>query len=226
MKKVVLTAVTFLFSILGVTAQETETTLTEQKANHGLYMGGGAAFTTYKLNDKLAANDLPKINSGAFELTIGYNVTAEKMIVDLEWNTNYFKDKKTNDETVRTVSTGAKLRVHYIPFKFKKTFISGGLDVSYMYKSVNIFTKDNVIDLNNLNPATHTGDIRLNNSLLYIGPSVSFGVFQKSDTPLKFVTGYEWGLTNGKWKSDVARVENTVKESGSGRFYAKLVWGL
>lgn len=224
--KNVVTLMACLLCAVTLKAQEPEATPQEQKVRQGFYLGAGAAITSYKLNDKLAASNLPKINSGTFELSIGYNVTAEKVLVDMEWNTNYFKDKNTNDETVRTVSTGAKLRVHYVTFKTQKIFIAGGLDVSYMHKSVNILTRDNVIDLNDLNPATHTGDISIYNNLLYAGPSISFGVFQKLNTPLKIVTGYEWGLSNGKWKSDVARVENTVKENGSGRFYAKFIWSL
>ena len=72
----------------------------------------------------------------------------------------------------------------------------------------------------------HTGHISLYNNNIYLGPSASFGVFQTKQNPLRLTTGYEWNISRASWKSEVANVQNTVKENGVGRFYVKLLWYL
>jgi len=233
MNKLLLLAMLCFFGIQSVSfAQEPTSTTTSASSENKdfgkrrFYLGGGVALRDYKLNNKLASSNLPEINNGVFELTIGYNRTWEKYLLDVEWNTDYYGDKRTEGQKVTTIGSGLKLRFHYAPYKTEKTILSGGLDVSYMYNTVNIFTRGNTIDLNNLNPDTHTGHISLYNNLFYVGPSVNFGVGQNRNNPLRLIAGYEWAVSNGKWKSEYASVANTVKENGNGRFYAKVIWYL
>jgi hypothetical protein len=189
-----------------------------------LYLGGGVAVTDYNFNKKLANSDLPTISKGVFELTVGFNVLNKHTVSDFEFCGDYFSNKTTAGEKVKTLGAGFTWRPHYIVYKKGGSFFSAGFDTTLMITSVDIYTRDNTIDLNDLNPETHTGHISLYNSSFYIGPSMSFGILSDKDDSFRITTGYGWNVARASWKSDYANVDNTVKENGQGRFYAKLIW--
>lgn len=215
-------------TITTTTAPKTRTktiTITENDGTYrnGFYAGFGVVFIdNIKLNDKLRASDMPTLTTSMPEFSIGFTHLENKVLVDLEWNTNYYGDRSNATTKTTTLSSGVKLRGQYAIVSNKKFFFAGGLDIAYMYTQFDMFSRDHVIDLNDLDPATHTGHISLKNGLLYAGPSVSLGAFQNSSFPLRLNAGYEWAIAGGKWKSDFAHVSNTVKENGSGRVYVKL----
>jgi hypothetical protein len=217
--------ITLIIALLGIqalsTAQETETT-TPVQTKRTLYASFGIASTDdYKINKNLKMTDMPQLSSTAPEVTLGYNVTGEKVLIDLELNANYM-DKKTSTDRVKYVSSGVKLRGHYIPVKTTDFFLSGGFDLSYAVNHFDLYSRGNSIDLNDLEPSTHTGHISLYNNQLYLGPSIAFGAFQTYVYPLRLNVGYEWAVYSSRWDSEFARVDNTFRESGQGRFYAKL----
>lgn len=196
-----------------------------KKGKINFYAAFGAAFVgDYKISDKLRAAGVSRMPDALPEFSVGYNVDMGKWMMDFEVNGNY-SDEKNAVNRVRTAGFGAKLRWHYVPYRTKSFFLSTGADISYLGTQMDIFRRGNVIDLNDLDPSDHSGHISINNGLLYAGPSVAFG-FLQNKFPLRLNIGYEWGLTNGKWRSDFADVNNTVKESGHGRAYAKLTLGL
>lgn len=233
MKKFLLAAICIIGHQLTAFAQESQsstTIITSSKdtiPGINLYVAFGASFIgDYKLNDKLEAQGLPQMSDVQPEFTIGFNVRATKKFwLDVEM-TGAHSDEKDAVNRVRTTTFGAKLRPHYAMFNNKGFFGTVGADISYIGNRADIFTRGNQIDLNLLDPALHNGHISLNNELLYMGPSMSFGFLQNTGFPLRLNLGYEWALTNGKWKSDFADVTNNVKESGHGRGYAKLTIGL
>jgi hypothetical protein len=227
MKKSLLLALAFIGASSAVIAQEQDSTFVHKDYGDKwgkIYIAGGFVSTDYKLSDKLMASALPAIDNGAFELSVGITRINKRMLSDLEWNTDYYSDKKANGEKVRTVSAGIKWRPQYIFFRQKGIFAAAGFDLSYMYTSANIFTMGNTIDLNDLDPTTHYGHISLYNNNWYLGPSASFGVLQDKENALRVTTGYEWNVARASWHSDYASVTNTVKEGGQGRFYAKLIY--
>lgn len=227
MKKSLLLALAFIGASSAVMAQQKDSLYVHKDYSGSwgkLYLAGGFASTDYKLSDKLVASGLPAINNGTFELSIGLTKINKRMLSDLEWNTDYYADKKADGQKVRTVSSGIKWRPQYLFFQKKGIFAAAGFDLSYMYTSVNIFTLGNTIDLNNLDPTTHYGHISLYNQNWYLGPSASFGVLQDKENSFRVTTGYEWNVARASWHSDYASVSNTVKESGQGRFYAKLIY--
>jgi len=226
MKKIACIALALL-GLQSVSAQETkkDSIMVHKDVKH-FYIGFGAEYMDYKLNDKLKNSNLPQINPGAFELSIGVNHTSKHILSDLEWNTDYYTDRKTTGERVRLMATGIKWRPQYIITKTAGSIFAAGLDLSFVYNKVDIYTRGNVIDLNNLDPALHTGHISLYNNNMYLGPSASFGAFQNKAFPLRLTAGYEWNLARASWQSEFARVNNTAKESGTGRFYAKVIWYL
>jgi hypothetical protein len=208
----------------SLTAQET-TTETASSGNiekKTWYVSFGmASFGDFDINKKLQASGMPQLGDAALETTIGHHTMFRKMLIDFEWNTNYM-DKKTTTDRIKTINTGFKIRGQYVPFKTENMFFAAGADLSYMFNNFNLYTRGNTIDLDDLNPAGHTGHISLYNQQFWAGPSIAFGAFQKSAFPLRLNVGYEWALYSSKWKSEVAEVANSLKESGQGRFYAKL----
>lgn len=238
MKKLVLGAIC-IFSLQTAFAQDsqsnvivtdssviiTQTNDTIPRLN--LYASFGAVFNgDYNLNDKLKAQGLPRMADTQAEFTVGFNVRATKKFwMDTELTASY-NDEKDAVNRIRSAAFGVKLRPHYVVFNNNRFFGTVGADVSFIGNQVDLFNRNNQIDLNELEPALHSGHISLRNEMLYAGPSLAFGFLQGSSFPLRLNLGYEWGITNGKWKSDFTDVNNIVKESGHGRAYAKITIGL
>lgn len=225
MKKSLLLALAFIGISSAAMAQDSTFVHKDYSDKWGrFYIGAGFASSDYKLSDKLTASNLPAINNGAFEFSIGLTRINKRMLSDLEWNADYYADKKADGQKVRTISSGIKWRPQYIFFRQKGIFAAAGFDLSYMYTAVNIFTMGKTIDLNDLDPTTHYGHISLYNNNWYLGPSASFGVLQDKENSFRVTTGYEWNVARASWHSEFASVSNTVKEGGQGRFYAKLIY--
>lgn len=231
MKKVLLAAIC-LVGFQSVTfAQESESVVVTKSKDTipgiNLYASFGASFSgDYKLNDKLSAQGLPKMADVQPEFTVGFNVRATKKFwMDVEVFSSY-SDEKNAIDRVKSVGFGGRLRPQYVAFNTKGFFGTVGADISYFGNQVDIYSRSNQIDLNNLNPSLHSGHISLRNELMYAGPSLSFGFLQNTGFPLRLNLGYEWAITNGKWKSDFADVNNNVKEAGHNRAYAKITIGL
>lgn len=206
-------------------AQDSTATVTvKPEPKTTFYVAVGATFNgDYKINEKLKSSGISQLADATPEISVGYNVMGSKFLLDMELNTNYLLSK-LGDNRLSTTTTGFKLRGHYIPLRRESYFVSGGLDVSYLVNTLDIHNKYNAVDLNDLNPLNTVGHISLYNELMYVGPSVSLGLFQNTSFPIRVNAGYEWALTNGYWKSDYADVYNSVKESGHSRFYTKLTW--
>ncbi|OIQ21682.1 MAG: hypothetical protein BM557_02470 [Flavobacterium sp. MedPE-SWcel] len=242
MKKIILAAICLLGAKSVVMAQETTMTTTKtttatgtstttiyqtkDEVKHGWYLGlGVVAPGDYKINDKLKAAGMPELPSEMFELSIGYNLTYKRFSLDGEFGTGYM-DKKTASDRVTGLMLNMKLRGHYMFLNKGNYSLSAGVDLTYANNTFDLYSRGNVIDLDDLNPATHSGHISLYNNQFLAGPSLAFGAFQKSNTPVRLNVGYDISLISGKWKSEVANVSNSLKESDLGVFYAKVVFML
>lgn len=199
----------------------TETTV-EEDSPMDFYFGFGISVPSdYKINDNLKAAGMPLLEDAAPEFLIGYNVTTKKLSIDVELAAGYL-DKKTSSDRIRYAGSSITLRPHYVILDSEKFTFSGGADLSYQMNSFDLYSRGNVIDLNDLNPATHTGHISLYNQQFNVGPSLTFVAFKNSGMPVRLSTGYQWALASSKWKSDVANVANSLREDGQGRFYARV----
>lgn len=187
------------------------------------YVSAGiASLESYKINNNLQAQGLPELPTNLLEMGVGYTIWADNLLMDIEFNANYM-NQKTNRNKTRALVAIAKLSGHYIPLDTGNHFISAGIDLSYVNTTFDLYSQGNVIDLDDLNPATHTGHIHLNNAQYFAGPSASLGLFQQSTFPVRLNVGYEWALISSEWRSNFADVNNTFREDGQGRFYARLV---
>lgn len=232
MKKIVLIALSILGVQSTVIAQETETTTTTSQKTHvykdrfNFYYGFGVnVLSDYKMNDKLKASGMPQIANAAPEFTFGFSFVPSdiRFYHDIEGGLAYM-DEKTAGNRIKTTVATVKLRLQYKLIERQDLFFSAGLDIGYAQTGINLYSRGNTIDLNDLNPSTHTGHISMRNGQLTLGPSVALGLFQQS-FPVRINAGYNIGVTKGKWKSDFADVANTINESGQGSFYAKVLIG-
>ncbi|MDV6169428.1 hypothetical protein R1T16_13415 [Flavobacterium sp. DG1-102-2] len=235
MKKITLTLIALLGMNAVMTAQETTTDSTSvtktryvhnSKDRFNFYYGFGVnVFGDYKLNDKLKPAQLPTIGTTAPEITVGFNYmpSDSHFYHDLELAVAYMDDK-TSANRIKTAVTSFRIRPHYKIIDNTKMFFSAGIDGGIATTILNLYSRGNRIDLNNPNPGTHTGHINMNSTQFILGPSVALALFQDS-FPVRINAGYNIGLSRGRWKSDVAEVDNAVKESGLGNFYAKVLIG-
>lgn len=224
MKKLIIFSMTIGFAIPSF-AQETETVTEEVKTSKvkgELYFGAGAMINgDYKINNNLKQVGMTEIESVVPEFTIGLGITGEKWTADLEVSASYWK-KDNNPFRSEAISSGIKLRGHYVPFKTEKFFFSAGADLSYQVNKFNFYNRNQHLDLNDLDPTNQIGNIQLNNNLMYAGPSIAFGFLQNKATKLRLNLGYDFAVISSKWKSDYTTVDNTFRENGHDRFYVKL----
>ena len=226
MKKLACMALALFGAQFAATAQETTVEETGNDTIHSTqvwYVGFGVTgFDKFKINDNLKASGMPQLGDAAFQVTLGRESMGKDFLMGLEWNTAYM-DEKTSTDRIRTVNTGLKLRFHYIPWKNDKFFLSAGADFAYTFNNFHLYTRGNEIDLDDLDPGTHTGHINLYNNQLTLGPSVMFGAFTNTNFPVRIVAGYDWAVYSSKWSSEFANVSNSFRESGQGSWYARLV---
>ena len=221
MKKIIILAMALGFANSTI-AQEAVKDSVSQKVKVDFYFGAGAVINgDFKINDRLAAAGMPEIESTVPEFSIGLNLAGEQWTADIEVSGSYFK-KDRNPLRSEALSSGIRLRGHYVPFRTSKFFASIGGDLSYNANKFNFYNRSQHIDLNDLNPTTQLGNIQLNNNMFYVGPSVAFGFLQNKSTKLRLNLGYDIAAISGKWKSDYTSVDNSFRESGHDRFYVKL----
>ena len=233
MKKILFAAICFV-GVQSLTAQETNSSTTTTSStttiettedddySMNFYFGLGISVPgDYKINDNLEAAGMPQLEDAMPEFLIGYNITKNKFSMDVEIAASYL-DKKTSSDRIKYAGANMVVRPHYIAVNSEKYTFSAGLDLSYQMNGFDLYSRGNVIDLNDLNPGAHTGHINLYNQQFNVGPSLTFLAFKNGSMPLRLTTGYQWSVLSGKWKSEVANVANSLREDGQGRFYARL----
>ena len=226
MKKIFFIAVVLLAQFTF--AQEQETISTDEKKcvlpKMDLYIGlGGVFYNDFSLNQKIRASGMPEIREAMPELTIGINSLWEKYSFDMDLSSSY-STKKNNTTENKLASGTLRLRGHYNFVNKSRILLSGGLNVAYTHNDLNLYSRDNDINLNDLNPENNSGHVSLKNDIFYAGPSVAFNLKRKEKLSIRLNVGYEFAFTNGKWKSDYANVSNTVKENGQNRLMVGVVF--
>jgi len=207
-----------LFFVSCSFAQEKEETTTPDKAKFYFTYGLNAQVQDELIiNKKLKAAGLPEVNSFTPEFFIGMTVFGKKYSGDIDFGFLNSKNDAGNNEN-RYIGFTTRLRVHYNLINKEKIAFTTGLNLSNTLGELHVYSKNNAFDLNDLTPANNTGNVVLKNSLFYVGPSASLYLFNNKSTKLRLNVGYEFAFTNGKWKSDYADVNNTVKEQGNNRF--------
>ncbi len=188
-----------------------------------VYFGFGLQFhDEFNLNQKLVASNVVALNTTRPEFQVGMNIFGKKYSGDMEFA---FSQNDESNETTKNKDMGftGRFRFHYNLINKEKIAFTTGLSLAGTSTEVDLYSRNNTIDLNDLNPNNTVGLISIRNQQFYVGPSASLYLFRNKSYKLRLNVGYEFSFTNGKWKSDYASINNTVKESGNNRLLVGLV---
>lgn len=220
MKSFLLASVLLLWAERGA-AQKTEATQTE-KVKTTFYLGFGMqAASDYNINSKLKSAALPQIKRNIPEFTAGLNMLGSKYSGDLEASTAYSTDE-LNNTTNEYLNSSVRLRLQRILVKKNKVLFSAGGNIGFTSNSLNVFSNNNLVDINNLANTINVTHLGLRNNMLYLGPTLSLTAFRKARFPIRLHVGYEFALTKGRWQSDFTTINNTVGEWGKNRLFVSL----
>lgn len=188
-----------------------------------VYFAFGLQFhDDFNLNQKLVASNVVPLNTTRPEFQVGMNIFGKKYSGDMEFA---FSQNDEENETTKNKDMGftGRFRFHYNLINKEKIAFTTGLSLAGTSTEVDLYSRNNTIDLNDLNPNNTVGLISIRNQQFYVGPSASLYLFRNKSYKLRLNVGYEFSFTNGKWKSDYASINNTVKESGNNRWLVGLV---
>ena len=180
-------------------------------------IGIGAQVMDYRINDVLESQGLASLKTTLPELTIGINYFGKKVSVDTELGISYARPERNGNES-QYVSYVARGRVHYNVVNKTKFAFTAGLNLAFTGSRLDVYSQNNVIDLNDLNPNTNSGHVSLKNKMFYAGPSIATYFFKSSKHQVRLNAGYEFGLSRGRWGTDYGTVVNSVNERGNDRF--------
>jgi hypothetical protein len=194
-------------SLPGFAQDTTETSTDEKKSDvkFDLYIGiGGIVQGDYNLNEKLSNASLPEIGLTVPEFTGGFEF-------------GFFgAENKSANERSRIMGFNSRVIAHYNLINKEKIAFTGGLNIGYTSNQVDVYSKNTVVDLNNLGDQANA--LILRNGMFFAGPSVGVYLFKNKKYATRVNLAYELALTRGRWKSDYSAINNTVGESGNNRF--------
>jgi hypothetical protein len=218
MKKTLL-SIFMLSSVIGL-AQETK--LDSVKTSKGYKLDTYIGFTgnvndDLNLNKKLSNASLPQLESFIPEVHFGFNLFMEKYSGDIEFGFAFSEPSEGNNK-MKYRAFNTRIRAHYNVVSQEKFAFTAGLGLAYIGNQYDVYSKDNTIDLNDLEPNNNSGHVGVTNQMLYFGPSASVYLFRKSTMQIRLNAGYEFALTRGRYHSEFGSVLNNINESGNNRF--------
>lgn len=216
MKKIILPVLLLVATL--TTAQETNSEKNPDKLKAFFTYGVNLqVHDEFAINSKLNQAGLPELKTTTPELFLGMTFFGKKYSGDLDFG--FLNSKNENDANEnKYIGFTTRLRVHYNVINKEKIAFTTGLNISNTTGELNIYSKNNPIDLNNLVPDFNSGHVSLRNNLYYAGPSASVYFFKNKTTQLRLNVGYEFAFSKGNWKSDYGNVLNSVNERGNNRF--------
>lgn len=211
------------FALIALFAISLSNAQDDQDVIRWHYSLGAIVNPDFNVNDNLIASGVHRIADVSPLVSFGWSVvTKNKFALDVDFGlaTTLYGRK---NEGYNLLQVPINLTAHYIFLDKEKVALSAGITGSYTFYDLNLYTEqdDTDIDMNDLNPAANTGYIRMNNQSVYVGPSLALTFLKHKKNPLKLALGYDFAVTNSKWKSDYATLSNPVKENG-GRAYIQL----
>jgi hypothetical protein len=221
MKKITLL---FLLATTFAFAQETTTTeiFTEtqpEEPKFEWYFGFGAILQPdYNINSNLLDAGVKSLPDVTPAFVVGWDVTfTNRLAFSMEFgSSSLFNNRKKDGSQLIQVPISARLQ--YIIANGGKLKFSAGANISYVTSSLSVFSDDTEIDMDDINPNTNTGYLLFRNNSLFAGPTASLKFVNNGKTYFTLTAGYDFSITNSKWKSDYARITNPVKENGGRAF--------
>lgn len=207
-----------LTAFIGYSQEKaTDSTTTKKVKVDGYFGFNGNINDNMNLNKKLRNANLPELDSFVPELTFGLNFLGQKYSGDIEFGILFAKPEEGNNE-MKYQGFNTRMRVHYNIVNRENFAFTTGLSLAYMGSQYDIYSKNNTIDLNDLEPNNNSGHVSFTNQMLYFGPSASMYLFKKSSFQVKVNAGYEFAITRGRYDSEFGSILNNIGESGNNRF--------
>jgi hypothetical protein len=184
------------------------------------YFGGGVIVNPdYNINANLKEAGVKQINDVSPTFIVGWNATFNRISLSMEFGAAGFQNKKKDGSQFMQVP--AALRVHYVAIKKDRFSISAGVNFAYVTSSLSVYNPDTTIDMGDLTPSNNTGLLQLKNSSYFLGPSASLKLTDNNRTFATLTAGYDFAVSNTRWKSDYANIANPVREK-SDRIFVHL----
>ena len=216
--------VIMMLSLVTYSQEKVIDSIKKKEKKISIYYGGNISFNdNLNLNKKLRNKNLPEFNTTIPDFLFGLNYFGKDYSGDLEFGFMYSKSDKGNYES-KLSGYNWRLRVHYNLVNREKFAITSGLSLAYVGTEYDIFTKNNTIDLDNLEPNNNSGHVNFTNGMLYFGPSTSFYFLRTSDWNVRLNLGYEFALTRGRYNSEFGAILNNIEESGNNRFVIGIIF--
>lgn len=211
------------------TAQEKNEEKTEEKNKNEIdasiyFIAVNAHFQdNINLNNNLQASDVVLLDKNTADFVVGFNFFGKKYSSDFEFGFGETKNENANSKNKNMHFTG-RIRFHYNVINKSNFAFTSGLSLSGTSSLVDLYSKSNTIDFNNLNPNTNGGLLSIRNQMFYAGPSLSIYLFKDKFYKVRLNCAYELAFTNGKWKSDYGNTANSINERNNNRFVVGLVF--
>lgn len=222
MRKIILTAILVAFQ-LG-TAQEKNEIKNKSNVDATFYIGVNAHIQdNLNLNSNLQASNVVLLDNSPAEFIFGFNVFGKKYSSDFEFGFGENKKENLTSKNKNMQFTG-RIRFHYNLINKTNFAFTSGLSLAGTSSEVDLYSKNNTIDFNNLNPDTNGGLLSIRNQMFYAGPSLSIYLFKDKFYKFRLNCAYELAFTNGKWKSDYVNIANSINERNNNRFVLGIVF--
>lgn len=168
----------------------------------------------FSINKTLSNNDLKTVDLVMPSAGLGTYLKYKKFRVGIGFNFMTGRGK-ANQSSYKFNAIPLDLNLGYDILKISDWSVSVGLIMDYIPTSLELYTKEGLIDISNINPSTQPGLIKLYNSFFLLGPYMGIDLFPGSDFPIKATISYEFNLNRGIWKSEYATLANAPGEDGN-----------
>lgn len=222
MRNYLIACILFVFQI--GTAQENNEEKNKDEIDATIYFGVNAHFQNdINLNKNLQTSNVVVLDNNTADFVFGFNFFGKKYSSDFEFGFGETKNENNNSKNKNMHFTG-RIRFHYNVINKTNFAFTSGLSLAGTSSEVDLYSKNNTIDFNNLNPNSNGGLLSIRNQMFYAGPSLSIYLFKDKFYKVRLNCAYELAFTNGKWKSDYGNTANSINERNNNRFVVGLVF--
>lgn len=196
----------------------------------GAFYGAVATsfWSHFSINQTLSSNDLKTISLVMPSAGLGTSLKYKRFQASVGFNFMTGRGK-ADQSSYKFNAIPLDLNLGYDVINIAGSSISAGLTMDYIPTSLELYTKEGVIDIGSINPAVQPGLVKLYNSFFLLGPYLSIDWFPESDFPIRTIVSFEFNPNREVWKSEYATLTNAPAEDGN-RISIKIIlpfttWG-
>ena len=186
---------------------------------------GGEFVENFNINNSLINQEIAVLPTNLFYVGIGLSYRNQDYLNTFEAELGFnFANNEADNLDIGSAYNEFQLQLRY-ERKFaeiESAFFSAGLQAKGMFAGLDIFLKDALVNIDNLNNASNNASLQ--HQALFLGPSVSFKWVNPNTERLvlQVMMNYDFNLYANKWKSNYGKVLNSFKEDAT-RFSIKML---